>query len=95
MWPWEQTPHSIAHGILDDETYDWAAVVEGTLESGGWPLTVSEGRLAQARAIARAATDIPVDATGAAGLAGLLELVSVGAIGPQERVAVVFSGRER
>lgn len=95
MWPWEQTPHSIAHGILDDETYDWAAVVEGTLESGGWPLTVSEGRLAQARAIARAATDISVDATGAAGLAGLLELVSVGAIGPQERVAVVFSGRER
>jgi hypothetical protein len=22
MFPWDQ-PHSIAHGILDDETYDW------------------------------------------------------------------------
>ena len=95
MWPWEHEPHSIAHGILDDETYDWAAVVEGTIESGGWPLTVSETRLAEAHRIARAATGIPVDPTGAAGLAGLLELASAGGIGAGERVAVLFSGRER
>jgi len=95
MWPWEQAPHSIAHGILDDETYDWAAVVEGTLETGGWPLTVSEARLSQARAIAQAATGIPVDPTGSAGLAGLIELASAGAISPHERVVVVFSGRDR
>ena len=23
MWPWEEEPTSVAHGILDDETYDW------------------------------------------------------------------------
>ena len=31
MWPWEETPLSIAEGILDDETYDWVAVL------GAWP----------------------------------------------------------
>jgi len=23
MRPWETMPQSVAHGILDDETYDW------------------------------------------------------------------------
>jgi threonine synthase len=41
MWPWEQQPHSIAHGILDDETYDWLAVVTGMFDSGGSPLVVT------------------------------------------------------
>jgi threonine dehydratase len=95
MWPVACAPHSLAHGILDDETYDWAAVVEGTIESGGWPLTVSEQRLAEARATAHRTTRIATDATGAAGLAGLMELSQAGAIGPQERVAVLFTGVER
>ena len=34
MWPWETEPVSVATGILDDETYDWLAVVRGTIESG-------------------------------------------------------------
>ncbi|HSP33106.1 MAG TPA: pyridoxal-phosphate dependent enzyme, partial [Thermoanaerobaculia bacterium] len=42
MWPWESAPHSVAHGIIDDETYDWAAVVRGMRETGGWPIVVSE-----------------------------------------------------
>ena len=46
MWPWEHEPHSIAHGILDDETYDWLAVVEGMLATGGGPLVVGEETLA-------------------------------------------------
>ena len=25
MWAWETEPVSVAHGILDDETYDWIA----------------------------------------------------------------------
>ena len=37
MWPWEEEPRSVAHGILDDETYDWLAVVEGMLATGGRP----------------------------------------------------------
>ena len=35
MWPWESEPRSVAHGILDDETYDWLAVVEGMLATEG------------------------------------------------------------
>ena len=42
MWPWETEPHSVAHGILDDETYDWLAVVEGMLATGGTPVVVDE-----------------------------------------------------
>lgn len=95
MWPWEHTPHSVAHGILDDETYDWAAVLEGTVASGGWPITVSESRLTAAPLTARTTTGIAADATGAAGLAGLEELARTGAIAPHERVVVVLSGVQR
>ena len=59
MWPWEHEPHSIAHGILDDETYDWLAVVEGMLTTGGGPLVVDEETLAQANALALEATGYP------------------------------------
>ena len=48
-----EAPRSIAHGILDDETYDWVAVVEGMLKTGGWPLVVDEDRLVDANAFAR------------------------------------------
>jgi threonine synthase len=95
MRPWETAPHSIAHGILDDETYDWHEVLRGTVASGGWPVTVSEARLAEAHAAARVATSIAVDPTGAAGLAGLLELNAAGALGTLERCAVLFTGVER
>ena len=95
MWPWETMPHSIAHGILDDETYDWAAVVEAMLSSGGWPVTVGEDTLAEARGLAVETTGIPVDPTGAAGLAGLVELRRAGAVRPDEHVAVLFTGVDR
>jgi threonine synthase len=95
MWPWEQTPRSVASGILDDETYDWHAVVSGTIESGGWPLVVSEERLREAHALARAATGIGVSHTGAAGLAGLIELRRNGAVAAGESVAVLFTGATR
>ena len=95
MWPWEQEPRSIAHGILDDETYDWAAVVEGMLRTGGRPIVVGEERLAQANAIARAATGIDVDHTGSAGLAGLMEALPQEPALQNARVAVIFSGVRR
>jgi len=94
MWPWESEPRSIAHGILDDETYDWLAVVRGTLESGGWPLVVSEERLREAHALGRRA-GFRADPTGTAGLAGLLELRAARGIGPAESAAVLFTGAER
>jgi threonine synthase len=95
MWPWEEEPHSVAHGILDDETYDWAAVVEGMLRSGGRPIVVGEERLEQANALARAATGIDVDHTGSAGLAGLVEALRQEEPLGQARVAVIFSGVRR
>ena len=78
MWPWENEPHSIAHGILDDETYDWLAVVEAMLATGGQPIVVDEDTLAHANALARRATGSDVDYTGSAGLAGLLDLCEAG-----------------
>ncbi len=95
MWPWEQEPHSIAHGILDDETYDWLAVVEAMAGSGGTPLVVDEPTLARANEIAVDATGVDVDATGSAGLAGLLALVKDGLVEPDERVGVLFTGVDR
>jgi len=95
MWPWEEEPASIAHGILDDETYDWLAVVEGMLVSGGGPVVVSEDLLAQANALAVDATHIDVDPTGSSGLAGLLALRDQAAIGDHERVGVLLTGIRR
>jgi threonine synthase len=95
MWPWEQEPRSVAHGILDDETYDWLAVVEGMLRSGGSPVVVSEDLLVHANGLAASATGIDVDPTGSAGLAGLLALRDRGEIGDHERVAVLFTGVRR
>lgn len=95
MTPWEAEPRSVATGILDDETYDWAAVVAGMLATDGSPILVSENALVEANALAREATGIAVDPTGSAGLAGLMELSRRGALGPEERVAVLFTGAAR
>ena len=36
MWPWDgAVPHSLAHGILDDVTYDWYYLLRAVLRSGG------------------------------------------------------------
>jgi len=94
MWPWESEPKSIAHGILDDETYDWLAVVGGMLTSGGQPLVVSEQRLGEANELAKAA-GYAVDPTGSSGLAGLVDLLAGGVVRPGERVALLFTGAER
>ncbi len=95
MQPWDEEPHSIAHGILDDETYDWLAVVEGMLATGGTPVVVGEDTLARANALAVEATGIDVDPTGSAGLAGLLDLRAAGEVGDDERVALLFTGVNR
>lgn len=95
MWPWEEEPKSIAHGILDDETYDWLAVLRGMVTTGGSPVLVSEETLMEANVLAQSATGIRVDHTGSAGLAGLLRLRREGGIGSNERVAVLFTGVKR
>ena len=72
MWPWTPTPFSAATGILDDETYDWAAVVEAMNDTGGHPVVVPEPMVTKACDLGQAATGINVSPTGSAGLAGLL-----------------------
>ncbi len=95
MWPWESAPHSVAHGILDDETYDWYALVDGMLETGGWPVLADEDTLLEARALAQGPGGIPADATGAAALAGLVALRRSGAVAADERAVALVTGRER
>ncbi|HUP74246.1 MAG TPA: pyridoxal-phosphate dependent enzyme [Acidimicrobiales bacterium] len=96
MWPWEETPHSVAHGIVDDVTYDWLGVVEGMLRSGGSPLVVSEDELLRANDLARRHTSIDADHTGTAGLAGLMHLdATIDAPRPDQTIAVLFTGIRR
>jgi threonine synthase len=92
MWPWETEPHGVASGILDDETYDWLAVVRGTIASGGSPVVVDEATLLEANEMARQTTGIDVDPTGTAGLAGLLDLRRRALVAAHETVAVIFTG---
>ncbi|HSI99481.1 MAG TPA: pyridoxal-phosphate dependent enzyme [Patescibacteria group bacterium] len=95
MWPWTPAPHSVAGGILDDETYDWMAVVRGMLATGGTPVVVGEELLLDATELARTTTGVDLDPTSAAGLAGLLRLRQDGAIHPDETSAVLFTGIRR
>jgi len=90
MWPWESAPESIADGILDDETYDWWAVVDGMRQSGGEPQVVAEEPLARAQELVRVHAGISASATGTAGLAGALAAPPAG-----EGLAVVVSGTAR
>lgn len=76
MTPWETEPVSYATGILDDIAYDWTAVVEAMLRSGGHPVVASEDDLRQAHRLARLHTGIKVCPTGASGLGGLLALLA-------------------
>jgi len=95
MWPWESEPKSVATGILDDETYDWLAVVEAMLATGGWPIVVDEPTLLTANALGAETTGIAADETGTAGLAGLLHALAAGVDLRTETSAVLFTGARR
>lgn len=90
MWPWEQPPVSIAHGILDDETYDWLEIAKALRTTGGQSLVAEEAQVIKAHELACAHTSIRVSATGSAGLAGILAAPPAGG-----NVAVIFSGVDR
>ncbi len=95
MSPWPEVPQSIASGILDDETYDWLAIVEGMMDTGGHPLVVDDETIAQATEQAGDATGVDISHTGAAGLAGLLQLVEDGDLLADEQSVVILTGRAR
>jgi len=93
MWPWESEPHSLADGILDDETYDWVADVDQLRRTSGEVVVASEDLVVLASTMGVETTGIPVSPTGTAGLAGLLAAQS--AFTPNANVAVMFSGIDR
>jgi threonine synthase len=72
MWPWEPEPHSVATGILDDETYDWAGLLAGIRASVGGSVVATEFDLNRALELTHPMTAVEADPTGCAGLAGLL-----------------------
>lgn len=89
MWPWTPAPESAATGILDDETYDYRAVVAATRRSRGAAIVVEESELLPARTEAEAAAGVALSFTGVAGLAGARQ---AGLHGP---TLVLLSGRRR
>ncbi|MCA9709940.1 MAG: hypothetical protein KDK70_29140, partial [Myxococcales bacterium] len=93
MWPWETEPRSVAHGILDDETYDWWALVEGMIRTGGAPIVADEATLVAAHEAVVRHTAVRASATGTAGVAGLLAAEGEALAG--EIVAVLLTGVER
>lgn len=95
MWPWETEPHSVATGILDDETYDWAVIVEAMLRTGGWPLVIEDADFVAARAAVGRVAGIEAEATGTAGVAGLMALARAGALRAGEHVAALVTGAAR
>ena len=96
MWAWDGAPpRSLAHGILDDETYDWLALAAAILRTGGRAEIIDETQIARAHGLARAETDMTPCATGTSGLAGLLQLTAAGDIASAENVALFFTGLDR
>jgi threonine synthase len=96
MWPWDgAAPHSLAHGILDDFTYDWFFLLRAVLRSGGRADILTEDAIRDAHEKAQRHTGAPVCPTGAAGLAGLIQLTDSGAIDRDESVGLFFTGFDR
>lgn len=91
MVPWP-APHSVADGILDDETYDGLGVIAAMRRSGGGPVVATEDDAVAAHALAHRA-GFSASHTGAAGLAGLLAVRDQ--VPDDERIVVVMSGVAR
>jgi threonine synthase len=95
MWAWEHVGMSAASGILDDVTYDWLHIAEAMDASGGCPVTVEEDEVVEAHRLVHVHTDIDADATGTAGLAGVLDDVRHGRIAEHEQVLALVTGVTR
>jgi threonine synthase len=95
MQSWDTEPHSVATGILDDETYYWLAIVEAMLRTGGYPVLAAEDTLRTANRLVHDATGLEVCMTGTAGLAGVMDALPHDARLAHERIGVVFSGARR
>ncbi|MEM9459196.1 MAG: pyridoxal-phosphate dependent enzyme [Myxococcota bacterium] len=94
MQPWEIEPQSVACGILDDETYDWWALVEGMIRTGGIPIVADEDALVAAHEAVGRYTGVRASATGTAGVGGIWAMAE-DAVFAEQAVAVLLTGVER
>ena len=96
MAPFDGTLTSIAGGIIDDETYDWMALLRATFATGGWPIVASEEALLKANRLACSGPD-PADAdeTGTASLGGALMARRNGDLMEGERIVTLITGIRR
>jgi threonine synthase len=100
MQPWHE-PTSIAHGILDAETYDWVNFCTGMLETGASGVKVSDADVIEACHLVRADTSslggagIYACHTGCSGVAGMRKLKSDGVTGGEGVDVCIISGMER
>ncbi len=95
MWPWDEIEPSIASAIVDDETYDWHAVIDGMIRSKGDPVAVSEGALRRARELVTATLDVNASATATAGVAGAFTMQDHGTSFDGETLAFLLTGVNR
>lgn len=96
MWAWDGgVPVSLAHGILDDETYDWYELLCGILKTGGKAEILREETISEAHRLADTHTDMEPCPTATAGLAGLLQLHASEDIPSTENVGLLFTGINR
>lgn len=96
MVPWAAVQPSLAHGILDDETYDWVALLEGVMRSRGRAVLIEEALLQRAWEAVRSVSDLRPCHTGVSGLAGAVVLAQAeGEERPAGPWAVILSGTAR
>lgn len=88
-------PHSLASGILDDETYDWAAIVRAMLVTGGWPVIITDEQVHSATELANEGNEIAASATGAAAAAGVVAFAAQYPGVATDRAVVTITGIRR
>jgi threonine synthase len=91
MWAWDSPGQTIASAIVDDETYDWFALVGVMLCTGGFPIIVNDEQLRAANGLSHSTAD----ESGTADLAGLLALKEAALLTNDDVVVTVLSGVRR
>ncbi len=93
MKPWAN-PTGLATGILDDITYDWIGVARSLLLSNGGSVVAREDQVARASKLVPS-LGIQAEPTGAASVAGAINLFEAGQIDGETTIAVLLTGKDR
>ena len=93
MKPWAN-PTGLATGILDDITYDWIGVARSLLLSNGGSVVAREDQVAHASKLVPS-VGIQAEPTGAASVAGAINLFEAGQIDGETTIAVLLTGKDR